>query len=244
MSRYIRTAGTTGGGAAFGASDTCALMVSGVPNAMGVCNVRTEWETLYQCDPSPSKNFGPCLEFAVDTDKYFGFKFIMNGFCGDTCPNCGIYFAVQGADDCYCCCNCTNRVGMYLQACICCHCTCLIASNLNVFSCKMIGAANGNTKVEYTIVSSGYYKSNWIACQSLVSCNCAHISWSVGASGCGAKWCDIGKMKIYPGGSQNFIAACYGTNSDDTAKGGGYLAVYGLKNPSCCSICNVTYTES
>ena len=28
------------------ALDTCALMVSGVPDAMGVCNIRTDWEIL------------------------------------------------------------------------------------------------------------------------------------------------------------------------------------------------------
>jgi len=238
MSRYIRTAGSGGAGAL-----TAGDMVSGVPDAMGVCNIRTDWETLYQCDPAPSKNFGNCIEFAVDTDKYFGFKFIMHGFCGDVCTQCGIFLAVQGADDCYCSCTCTNNVGMYLQSNTNLHC-CFIASNANPFQCTMTSAADGNTKVEYTIVSSGYYKSDWIACMSLIRNNCAQVAWSVGASGCGAKWCDIGKMKIYPGGTQNLIAACYGTLADDTAKGGGYLAVYGLKNPSCCSICRVTYTES
>ena len=243
MSRYIRTAGTTGGGSSYSDSNVCSLLVSGVPDAMGVCNIRTDWEILYQCDPAPSKNFGNCLEFTVDTDKYFGFKFIMHGFCGDVCTNCGIFFAVQGADDCYCSCNATNQVGMYLQSACNCHC-CFCASNANPFNCTMTSAVDGLTHVEYSIVSSGYYKSNWIACQSLIRYNCAQVAWSSGASNCGAKWCDIGKMKIYPGGTQNLIAACYGTNADDTAKGGGYLAVYGLKNPSCCSICRVTYTES
>ena len=87
----------------------------------------------------------------------------------------------------------------------------------------MMSATDGLTKVEYSIISSGYYKSDWIACMSLMRNNCGQLGWSIGSSACGAKWCDIGKMKIYPGGTQNLIAACYGTNSEDTAKGGGYL---------------------
>jgi hypothetical protein len=241
MSRYIRTAGSTGGGSGYSDSSVCALMASGVPDAMGVCNIRTDWEILYQCDPAPSKNFGNCIEFAVDTDKYFGFKFIMNGFCGDVCTNCGIHFAVQGADSCYCSCNCTNFVGMYIQSACNCHC-CFVSYNANVFSCTMNSAVDALTKVEYTIISSGYYKSDWIACMSNIRNNCGQLGWSVGSSSCGAKWCDIGKMKIYPGGAQNLIASCYGTQDD--VRGAGYLAVYGLKNPNCCSICNVTYTES
>ena len=103
MSRYIRTAGSSGGGA-YSDGSVCALLCSGVPSAMGVCCIRTEWETLYQCDGVDGTNFGCCIEFTVDPAKYRGFRLHMNGFCGPVCGNCQINIGVGDAD-CYCCCT-------------------------------------------------------------------------------------------------------------------------------------------
>ena len=228
MSRYIRTAGSSGGGA-YSDGSVCALLCNGAPSAMGVCCIRTQWETLYQCDATDGTNFGCCIEFTVDATKYRGFKLHMNGFCGPVCGNCQIYVGV-GDSDCYCCCS--NSA--YFN---CIQCT---AASFQTGCLNQIFGGGGLTqqlccanRMEVEFIASSATEKNWRGYQRVFEHNAGHRE-NVMTSNlvCGTRWCDITRIKFWQSASQGMVA-----------REGAYLAVFGLKTPTCSISFNATLTD-
>ena len=227
MSRYIRTAGTTGGGAAYADSNVCALLCSGAPSAMGVCCIRAEWETLYQCDAVGETNFGCCIEFTVDATKYRGFKLYLHGFCSSTCANCQIHFGV-GSTACYCCCSNTSFCELV-------QCQSFSTSCLN----RMFGGGAVTatlccgSRANVEMLATAACEKNWIAYQRMMSgtSSCYNESVAISNRDCGIIWCDITRIKLW--NCNEFVA-----------KPGAYLAVFGLKTPTCSIAFNATKSEA
>jgi|TARA_B100000085_G_scaffold114720_1_gene104511 hypothetical protein len=232
MSRYIRTAGTSGGGAGYTDSNVCSLLQGGVPSAMGVCCIRTEWETLFQCEGGDGTSFGCCIEFTVDATKYRGFRLHMNGFCTSTCMNCQVYFGV-GSASCYCCCNytsfyrCTSTSGhqSYQNAC----------NNAIFGGSNITGTWCYGTRIETEIMSTAACSRNWRGYQRIFDGNtqCYNEMISVTNLTCGIIWCDITRLKYVVFTNQNIISMP-----------GAYLAVFGLKAPTCSIAFNATKSEA
>lgn len=232
MSRYIRTAGSSGGGAGYTDSNVCSLLCNGAPSAMGVCCIRTEWETLFQCEGGDGTSFGCCIEFTVDATKYRGFRLHMNGFCTSNCTNCQVYFGV-GSADCYCCCSntsfyrCTSTSGnqSYQTGCL----NALFGgSNITSVWCH-------GSRIETEIISTAACSRNWRGYQRIFDSNTQCYNNMIGVVNvvCGAIWCDITRLKYVVYGNQNIVSMP-----------GAYLAVFGLKAPTCSIAFNATKSEA
>jgi len=211
MSRFLRSAGSSGGSQLTG-------------DGSAICDLRTEWETLYQCNAVTETNWGCGLNWIVDTSKYFGFKYYLHNFCGDGCTQCSLSVGVYDSSGETCSCGCTvyHNDGQ--------------SNNGYLFpTCQNMGGGS-RFRAEMCIVSSGILNSGWLAHMCVTSSVCCFRSYcSAGNPSCGMKWCDINSICFRLG--QNLL-----TPGNSNYPSGGYLAVYGLKNPANCALCQVSYT--
>ena len=227
MSRYTRSAAAGGGlaGALNGGDGS------------GLCCLRTEWETLYQCDAVPETNWGCGINWVVDTSKYSGFKFYLYNFCGPTCQSCGLYVGVYDSSGETCSCSCSSWIltayGTAAQS-------AAASSNSNIFNSTSQTNAGTNFRTVMCLVSSGLCSSGWRAGMGhqTSSSGCFMQYQASGNLYCGMKWCDINSVCFSI--NQNMLTP----SITDASLGGGYVAVYGLKNPLCCSICQITYCDT
>jgi hypothetical protein len=241
MSRFTRTAGSTGGGA-YGDSNVCGVLSSytgalSAGDGTNICCIRSEWELICECN-CIDVCYGSCVEFTfpstadADTCKFTAYKLQVDGLYlpGTTAVE---LFMKIGSATCYCTCcagvarcynNSTVATSGYNQA-ICFHC--LPAS---AFS----GWTGGNFEVcvgRYPFVVSGGGAGGFGICfNSITSPSCCTF-YVEGKENCAARtsWEQFCKIALNHAGGTCAVCHCgsfriYGQRMRPTAYSGYTIA--------------------
>lgn len=113
MSRFLRSAGSSGGGATYGDSNVCTLLPSytgtlTAGDGTNICCIRTDWELICECN-GIDECYGTCLEFTfpstadADNCKFTAYKLEVNGLYGQATAAMNLSMKI-GNKDCYCTC--------------------------------------------------------------------------------------------------------------------------------------------
>lgn len=120
MSRYIRQAGSSGGGT-YGDSNVCALLPSytgalSASDGTNICCIRNQWELICECNCIDTC-YGTCVEFTfpstadADNCKFSEYKLEVNGLYMKDNTAVQLFMKI-GSSDCYCgCCSGLFRMG-------------------------------------------------------------------------------------------------------------------------------------
>ena len=139
MSRYIRTAGSSGGGT-YSDSNVCSVISSytgtlTAGDGTNICCIRTDWELICECNCiDECYGGGGCVEFTFpstadeDNCRFTEYKLELTGLA-DNDTNFKQLFMKIGSANCYCTCcagvyrqfNNNNNCGLYNEA-LCFHC--------------------------------------------------------------------------------------------------------------------------
>jgi|DEB0MinimDraft_6_1074348.scaffolds.fasta_scaffold27158_3 hypothetical protein len=108
MSRFIRKAGSGGGGgASYGDANVCSLLQNytgtlSASDGYNICNLRSGWERVYY-DCGLNGALGTICLANLDTSKYDAFCISIRGLCG-TCTTSGMWTSL-GTSTCFCICT-------------------------------------------------------------------------------------------------------------------------------------------
>ena len=110
MSRYIRQAGSSGGGATYGDSDVCTLLPSytgalSSSDGTNICCIRNDWELICECNCIDTCH-GTCVEYTFPSTAdgcciFSEYKLEVNGLHHNSTAGSCLIMRI-GSADCYC----------------------------------------------------------------------------------------------------------------------------------------------